>query len=119
MLFRLFWAFSSNASFKKYDANAVIAIKTINVGKIANNSSIYLGLGAEYGFKMFPAKGMDGIVNNNYFSIYPQFGVMWPHFELSCYWKTYTVSPFDKYASSNFDEYKCNSLLGMQMSVYF
>ena len=90
-----------------------------NVGKIANNSSIYLGLGAEYGFKLFPAKGMDGIVNNNYFSIYPQFGVMWPHFELSCYWKTYTVSPFDKYASSNFDEYKCNSLLGMQMSVYF
>lgn len=89
------------------------------VGKIANNSSIYLGLGAEYGFKLFPAKGMDGIVNNNYFSIYPQFGVMWPHFELSCYWKTYTVSPFDKYASSNFDEYKCNSLLGMQMSVYF
>lgn len=44
---------------------------------------------------------------------------MWPHFELSCYWKTYTVSPFDKYASSNFNEYKCNSLLGMQMSVYF
>lgn len=90
-----------------------------NVGKIANNSSIYLGLGTEYGFKLFPAKGMDGIVNNNYFSIYPQFGVMWPHFELSCYWKTYTVSPFDKYASSNFNEYKCNSLLGMQMSVYF
>lgn len=90
-----------------------------NVGKIANNSSIYLGLGTEYGFKMFPAKGMKGIVNNNYFSIYPQFGVMWSHFELSCYWKTYTVSPFDKYASSNFDEYKCNSLLGMQMSVYF
>lgn len=90
-----------------------------NVGKIANNSSIYLGLGGEYGFKMFPAKGMDGIVNNNYFSIYPQFGVMWPHFELSCYWKTYTISPFNKYASSNFDEYKCNSMLGMQMSVYF
>ena len=90
-----------------------------NVGKIANNSSIYLGLGGEYGFKIFPAKGMDGIVNNNYLSIYPQFGVMWPHFELSCYWKTYTISPFDKYASSNFDEYKCNSLLGMQMSVYF
>ena len=90
-----------------------------NVGKIANNSSIYLGLGTEYGFKMFPAKGMNGIVNNNYFSIYPQFGVMWSHFELSCYWKTYTVSPFDKYASSNFDEYKCNSLFGMQMSVYF
>lgn len=90
-----------------------------NVGKIANNGSIYLGLGAEYGFKMFPAKGMDGIVNNNYFSIYPQFGVMWPHFELSCYWKTYPISPFIKYASSNFDEYECNSLLGMQMSVYF
>ena len=82
-----------------------------NVGKIANNSSIYLGLGTEYGFKLFPAKGMDGIVNNNYFSIYPQFGVMWPHFELSCYWKSYTFSPFDKYASSNFNEYKCNRML--------
>ena len=90
-----------------------------NVGKIANINSIYLGIGAEYGFKMFPAKGMDGIVNNNYFSIYPQFGVMLPHFELSCYWKTYPISPFIKYASSNFDEYECNSLLGMQMSVYF
>ena len=90
-----------------------------NVGKIANNSSVYLAVGAEYGFKMFPAKGMDEIVNNNYLSIYPQFGVMWPNFELSCYWKTYSISPFVKYASSNFDEYKCNSLLGMQMSVYF
>ena len=90
-----------------------------NLGKIANNSSIYLGAGAEYGFKMFPANGMDGIINNNYISIYPQFGIMWPHFELSCYWKTYPISPFVKYASSNFDEYKCNSLLGMQMSVYF
>lgn len=90
-----------------------------NLGKIANNSSFYLGAGAEYGFKMFPANGMDGIINNNYISIYPQFGIMWPHFELSCYWKTYPISPFVKYASSNFDEYKCNSLLGMQMSVYF
>ena len=90
-----------------------------NLGKITNNGSVYLGIGAEYGFKMFPAKGMDEIVNNNYFSIYPQFGVMWPHFEISCYLKTYPISPFVKYASSNFDEYKCNSLLGMQMSVYF
>lgn len=91
----------------------------LNLGKITYNSSVFLGCGVEYGFKMFPEKGMDRIVNNNYFSIYPQLGLMWPNFELSCYWKTYSISPFVKYASKNNDEYKCNSLLGMQMSVYF
>ena len=90
-----------------------------NLGKATSNSSIYFGLGAEYGFKMFAAKGLDEIVNKNYLSIYPQLGVMWSNFEISCYWKTYSISPFVEYASSNFEEYKCNSLLGMQMSVYF
>ena len=42
-----------------------------NLGKATSNSSIYFGLGAEYGFKMFAAKGLDEIVNKNYLSIYP------------------------------------------------
>lgn len=98
--------------------NVPLSIR-FNLGRATSNSSVYLGLGAEYGFKMFPAKGMDEIVNKNYLSIYPQLGVMWSNFEISCYWKTYSISPFVEYASNNFDEYKCNSLLGMQMSIYF
>ena len=90
-----------------------------NIAGISSKSCVYLGVGGEFGVAMFEESSKKGCLDNSYISIYPQLGVIWPNFELSCYFKSYVKGPFEKNISENYAEFKSSSLLGLQMAIYF
>ena len=90
-----------------------------NIAEISSNSCVYLGLGGEFGVAMFEESSRKGCLDNSYVSVYPQLGIIWPNFELSCYFKSYVKGPFEKNISENYAEFKSSSLLGLQMAIYF
>lgn len=79
----------------------------------------FIGTGGEFGMNVYSSAGTQSAMNPTYFSIAPQIGFIFRHFEMACYWKYYPLSPFRSSLSKYNDEYSCNSMLGLSMSVYF
>ena len=63
---------------------------------------------------------MKDVLEDGYFSLFPQLGITSPNFELSCYIKSYVVGPFKKQAKNGSGGgFNCSSILGVQMAVFF
>lgn len=88
-----------------------------NIAKCSSRSRLFLGVGCEYGAKIFDKS--NGYLENNYVAVYPQFGITSPHFDISIYWKTYKGGPFTKRARNDREEFNGNSHVGLQMAVLF
>jgi hypothetical protein len=79
---------------------------------------VYLAIGGEYGY-IFEEKNKSGVLDHNYVSLFPQFGITSPNFDLSCYIKSYLLGPFKKDSKNKSGGFDCSCLLGLQMAVYF
>lgn len=90
-----------------------------NIAKISEMSKLYLGAGGEFGVSMIEASDAKGCFEKNFISVYPQIGITSPNFEISLYWKSYLNGPFVKDISEYLQEFKCKSIVGLQMSIYF
>ncbi len=90
-----------------------------NIAEVSYTGRLYIGLGAEVGVAMFEESSKKDCLDKNYVFISPQFGIIWPNFELSCYWKSYVMGPFTKTISKKYSEFGSTSLIGMQMAIYF
>lgn len=88
-----------------------------NFANVYSSSRLYFGFGGEYGF--ITEKNYKGVLNDNYVSLFPQFGVTSKHFEISAYIKSYVVSPFKNNTMNKSSGFDCSCLLGVQMAVYF
>lgn len=89
----------------------------LNIIKVSTRSRIFIGIGGEYGAKLF--EKFSGCFEKNYVAIFPKFGFTTPNLDMSVYWKTYIGGPFAKEAREEYDEYKSNSLIGIQMAIFF
>jgi outer membrane protein assembly factor BamD (BamD/ComL family) len=89
-----------------------------NVAEVSQRSRVYLAIGGEYGY-IFEEKNKSGVLDHNYVSLFPQFGITSPNFDLSCYIKSYLLGPFKKDSKNKSGGFDCSCLLGLQMAVYF
>lgn len=90
-----------------------------NIAKISARSKLFLGGGGEFGVSMIEASDAKGCFEKNFISVYPQIGITSPNFDISLYWKSYLNGPFVKDISEYLQEFKCKSMAGLQMSIYF
>ena len=110
--------FDDDVEWELYGGAIAIPINLrFNIGWVSTRSRVFLGIVGEYGAKTF--EKADGWFENSYVSVFPKFGITSPHFDMSVYWKTYIGGPFIKGARDEYDEYKSNSLIGLQMAVFF
>ena len=91
----------------------------LNVRFKLGYSPVFLGVGGELGMNVYSSAGTQSAMNQTYFSIIPQIGLIFRHYEMACYWKCYPNSPFRAFLSKHNNEYRCNSMIGISMSVYF
>ena len=87
--------------------------------RITTRSKLFIGAGGEFGVGMFESSDKKDCLENNYISLFPQFGLTCPNFEMSLYWKSYVNGPFKKSISNMYSEFGCSSLIGFQMAVFF
>lgn len=90
-----------------------------NITDISKRSRLFLGVGGEYGAYVSDFIKDNNYMEKNYVAVWPQIGITSPHFDISMYWKIYAKSPFIKDLSEEYDELKCNNLIGLQMAIFF
>jgi len=90
-----------------------------NILSFSKRSRLYLGICGEYGAAMFESKGKDNCLNRNFISVAPQIGLFTSNFEFALYWKSYVDGPFVKDLKDKYPEFKCNSLVGIQLAAFF
>lgn len=90
-----------------------------NITDISKRSRLFLGVGGEYGAYVSDFIKDNNYMGKNYVAVWPQIGITSPHFDISMYWKIYAKSPFIKDLSEEYDELKCNNLIGLQMAIFF
>lgn len=113
-------AYYRDTRWQLYGGSLVVPLYLrFNFARLSHNCKLFLGLGGEFGAKVFPSSGTENIMNDYYYALSPQLGFFWRHYEMAFYWKMYPQSPFVSSYSESEDKYKCNSMLGMSMSIYF